>query len=530
MVMRDFQLPGRSPVYGERGVCATSHPIASAVALTVLQQGGNAVDAAVAAGAVLCVVEPAMTGIGGDGFAIVAEPDGQIHGYNGSGLSAAAAKTDWFLERGITEIDDDSIHAVTVPGVLTCWDRLVREHGRLGLDKALAAAIDYAENGYGITARVATDWNAHVADLRKDAGAAQHYLINGEAPRVGMRHRLPALANTLRGVAEKGPDAFYRGPVAAEIADLVQSYGGLLTEEDLAGAFCERVEPVSACYHGVEVMELPPNGQGITALTLLKILEQFDMAALAPHSAERHHLQLEAGRLAYAMREAHIADPAHMRVPVDTLISDSYARQLAASINPKARNDALPSVLPSRSDTVYLTVGDEEGRTVSFINSVYCGFGARICTEKSGVMLQNRGSCFVVDPGHPNCIDGAKRPMHTIIPAMARKDGKVWLSFGVMGGAYQAQGHAQVIVNMVDYGMDPQEALDCERLFWNEAGKVIAERGMDEQVVALLRAMGHDVEWAGKPHGGGQIIRVDRESGLYCAGSDCRKDGLAIGY
>ncbi|WP_373235975.1 gamma-glutamyltransferase [Cohaesibacter celericrescens] len=528
--MRDFQLPGRSPVYGERGICATSHPIASSVALAVLQKGGNAVDAAVAAGAVLCVVEPHMTGIGGDCFAIVSEPDGQIHGYNGSGLSAAAAKPDWFLERGITEISEDSIHAVTVPGALKCWDRLVRDHGRLGLDAVLAPAVDYAERGVAITARVAFDWQDLVSDLKKDPGAALHYLIKGRAPKVGERHAAPALAQTLRAVAAHGPDAFYHGAVAAEIAALVQSYGGLLTEEDLAGVTCERMEPVIASYRGVDVVELPPNGQGITALTLLKILEQFDMAGLEPHGAERHHIQLEAGRLAYGMRDQHIADIEHMRESIQTLTSEQYARQLAASISPERRNDTLPSFVPSQSDTVYLTVADEDGRSVSFINSVYRGFGARRCTQKGGVMLQNRGACFVVEPGHPNCIDGGKRPLHTIIPAMVRKDGRTWLSFGVMGGAYQAQGHAQVIVNMVDYGMDPQEALDCERLFWNEAGDALAERSFDPDVFEALKAKGHVMRWAEKPQGGGQIIQIDRESGLYCAASDCRKDGLAIGY
>ncbi|WP_319497506.1 gamma-glutamyltransferase [uncultured Cohaesibacter sp.] len=528
--MRNFQFPGRSPVYAEQGACATSHPIASAVALSILKRGGNAVDAAVAASAVLGVVEPHMTGIGGDCFAIVAEADGQIFGYNGSGRAAAAARTEWFLERGITQIADDSIHAVTVPGSLKCWEHLVNTHGRLGFDAVLAPAIDYARRGVLTTPRVATDWAELAADLLKDPGACRHYLIDGRAPRVGERYSLPALGETLRKVAEEGTDAFYKGEIAAEIASLVQSYGGLLTEADLAGVSCDPVTPVFASYRGVRVAELPPNGQGITALTLLKILEQFDIGALDPHGAERHHLQLEAGRLAYAMRDAHIAAPEHMQVDVETLVSAAYARNLAGSISLDRRNAALPSVVPSQSDTVYLTVADSEGRAVSFINSVYCGFGAQICTDRSGVLLQNRGACFVVDPNHPNCIDGGKRPLHTIIPAMAMKDGKVWLSFGVMGGAYQAQGHAQVIVNMVDYGMDPQEALDCERLFWNEDGQIVAELGLSDQAYASLAAKGHVMQRARMPHGGGQVIEIIRDGGGYCAASDPRKDGLAIGY
>lgn len=528
--MRDFQLPGRSPVYGEAGMCATSHPVASQVALSVLLKGGNAVDAAVAAGAVLSVVEPHMTGIGGDCFAIISEPDGSVHGYNGSGRAAAAAKTDWFVEQGITEISESSIHAVTVPGSLKCWERLVQDHGKLGLDAALQPAIDYAEGGFAVTSRVAWDWQDLVEGLKRDPGATKHYLVAGRAPQAGERHTVPALAKTLRAVAEGGSDAFYRGAIAAEIAALVQQYGGLLTEEDMAGISCDPLVPVSASYRGVEVVELPPNGQGITALTLLKILEQFDLGSLAPHGAERHHLQLEAGRLAYAMRDAHITDPDHMRVAVETLISDAYAQQLAASISPDRRNDSLPSLVPSQSDTVYLTVADRDGRMVSFINSVYRGFGARVCTMDSGVMLQNRGACFVVDPAHPNCIDGGKRPLHTIIPAMARKDGKTWLSFGVMGGAYQAQGHAQVIANMVDYGMDPQEALDAPRLFWNEAGAIVAETPLGAEAFSALQAKGHPMVWAEMPHGGGQIIMRDEETGFYCGASDCRKDGLAIGF
>lgn len=528
--MRDFQSPGRSPVYASNGICASSHPLASATALHILRSGGNAVDAAVAAAAVLCVVEPHMTGLGGDCFALIAKPDGRLIGLNGSGRAAKAAKTEWFLERDIGEIAEDSIHAVTVPGSVKAWDHLIAEHGSMGLDQVLAPAIDYAQKGYAIAPRVAHDWTGMIEALAKDPGASQHYLFDGLAPVAGMRHSLPALANTLRAIADGGSDAFYHGEIANEIASLVQSYGGLLNEEDLAGVSCDPVEPVLASYRDIEVAELPPNGQGITALTLLKILEQFDLCSLDPHGAERHHLQLEAGRLAYAMRDAHIADADHMKVSVEDLISDGYAARLAKSIDPARRNSDLPSLVLSQSDTVYLTVADGEGCSISLIQSLYRGFGARICTEKSGVMLQNRGACFVVDPDHANCIDGGKRPLHTIIPAAARKGGKTWLSFGVMGGAYQSQGHAQVIANMVDYGMDAQEALDCPRLFWDETGAVLAERTINQAVFDALADKGHAMKWASEPHGGGQIIAFDRENGGYQAGSDCRKDGQACGY
>jgi gamma-glutamyltranspeptidase/glutathione hydrolase len=528
--MRDFQLSGRSPVLAQNGAAATSHPLASSTALRVLEQGGNAVDAAIAASAVLCVVEPHMTGLGGDCFAIVAEPDGALHGYNGSGRAAKGATPDYFLGQGISEISEDSIHAVTVPGSVKAWESILEIHGSWGLDRVLSYAIDYAENGYGVAARVATDWASLTDDLAKDEGAATHYLMDGKAPECGSLHHAPALAKSLRQIAEQGSDVFYKGEIGEEIVALVQSYGGLLTEEDLAGVSCDAIKPVFASYRGVEVAELPPNGQGIAALTLLKILEQFDLKSMTPHGAERHHLQLEAGRLAYAMRDAHIADPDHMKVAIETLISEDYVRQLASSINLERRNDTLPSMVPSQSDTIYLSVADRDGRAVSFINSVYRGFGARRCTLQSGIMLQNRGSCFVIEPGHANCIDGGKRPLHTIIPAMAFKDGKPWLSFGVMGGAYQAQGHAQVIANMVDYGMDGQEALDAPRLFWNDVGEVIAERGLADSTFNTLSTKGHKMQWAAMPHGGGQIIEFDRERGIYWAASDFRKDGQAVGY
>lgn len=528
--MRNFQLPGRSPVYARNAAVATSHPLASVTALEILKSGGNAVDAAIAAGAVLCVVEPHMTGIGGDCFAIVTEPDGQVFGYNGSGRSARAAKVDWFLEQGLTEISADSIHAVTVPGALKAWEKLLENHGRNGLDRALAKAIDYAEQGYVVAPRVAYDWQALVGDLAKDPGASLHYLVKGEAPKAGQIHKAPALARIFKAIAEWGSDAFYKGEIAADIAALVQGYGGLLDEDDLALVSCDRVDPVFSSYRGVEIGELPPNGQGVAALVMLKLLEAFDLKSLNPHGALRHHLEIEAARIAYGLRDAHIADPDHMPFEADALLADPFIKKLAEDVSPERRNPDLPSLVPSQSDTVYLTVIDEEGRAVSFINSLFRGFGARICTQKSGVMLQNRGSGFVIEPGHPNCIDGGKRPLHTIIPAIARKDGKAWLSFGVMGGAYQAFGHAHVLVNLIDYNMDVQQALDCERLFWAEDGTILAEDGLSQSSFEELVSLGHQVRRSLLPIGGGQIVAVDPDSGVLSAGSDGRKDGIALGY
>jgi len=530
--MRDFQLPGRSPVHSENGAVATSHPLSTATALDVLRQGGNAVDAAIAAVAVQGVVEPHMTGIGGDCFAILCDADGNLSGLNGSGRAPKAATLSWFLDRGITEIASDSIHAVTVPGAVDAWHRLLREHGTWGLDRALAPAIAYAEEGFAVTPRVGGDWAGEVDRLARDPGAARHYLVAGKAPAIGTRHRLPALAETLRRIAENGPAGFYSGPVAEDIVATIQGYGGLMALEDLAAVAATTETPITTDYRGFTVAELPPNGQGLTALILLNILERFDLAALDPAGAERFHLEMEAARIAYGCRDAFISDPATMTVATADLLSKDYAARLAGRIDPDRRG-AHPSAddLTPKADTVYLTVVDRDRRAISLINSVYGSFGVGIATPDTGVVLQNRGACFVIEAGHPNAIDAAKRPMHTIIPGFVLKDGAPHMSFGVMGGAYQPCGHAHFLTNMIDYGMDVQEALDFPRVFWDTGdGALLAETGVPATTWDGLAERGHAVRAARKPHGGGQAIRIDAESGFLIAGSDPRKDGCALGF
>ena len=527
--MRDFQRPGRSTVHGTRGMAATSHPLATASAIEILRAGGNAVDAAIAACAVQGVVEPQSTGIGGDCFALYA-PGGRVPpvAINGSGRAPAAASVAWFQERGIDAIDFESPHAVTVPGALGTWEWLLAEHGTKGLDEVLQPAIRYAEEGFVVHSRVALDWSQNVEKLQTCENARAFYLPGGRAPRAGDLHSLPALAETLRLIAKEGAAAFYRGSIADDIAAHLQAHGSLMTTDDLAAFTPQEVEPISANYRGFDIYECPPNGQGIIALLILNMLEGFELAGLDPVGAERLHLEAEATRLGYRDRAALIADPDAVEVPVEGLLSAEYADAMRAHISPdRAMPAELPPGYPSHGDTVYLTVVDGEGNAISFINSVFASFGSGLCT-RSGVVLQNRGASFVIDPDHPNRIAGGKRPMHTIIPGMVGEGDHAVMPFGVMGGHFQACGHAHFLTNVIDYGMDPQAALDCPRAF-HFGGVLALETTIADETARRLAALGHEVAWADMPHGGGQAIQIDRETGVLTGGSDPRKDGCALG-
>jgi gamma-glutamyltranspeptidase/glutathione hydrolase len=525
---RDFHRPGRSPVIAGDGMAATSHPLATLAAVEVLREGGTAADAAVTAAATLCVVEPHMTGIGGDCFAMVAVPGKPVWGYNGSGRAGGHARLDSLLAQGLSAIAGNSIHAVTVPGAIEAWAAILKAHGRFGLDRALAPAIQYAENGFPVAARIAYDWAQAVERLRLDPGAARHFLFDGCAPAEGDVIRFPALAETLKTVAAQGSRAFYEGPIAQDIVATTAARGSFLTVEDFARHRGDVVVPITSNYRGLDILELPPNGQGITALVLLNILESFDLAALDPLGAERFHLTLEAARLAFAMRDTHVADPAFMRVAVADLLDKNFARRLGARID-RSRRAPLPRAPTPGSDTVYLTVVDRDRMAVSLINSLYTGFGVGIATEKTGIMLTNRGSGFVLDPEHPNAFGPGKRPLHTIIPAMGFRDKRCELSFGVMGAHYQPMGHVEVVVNMIDYGMDVQAAIDAPRVFF-DGEKTMVESGLPQATIEGLKARGHDVVVRPSPWGGGQAIRIDWERGVLIGGSDPRKDGCALGY
>jgi len=517
-------------VLAERGAAATSHPLATLIAIDTLRAGGNAVDAAIAAAAALAVIEPAMTGIGGDCFVLIA-PKGRdkVIAYNGAGRAPLAASAEWFLDRGIGRIAPDSIHAVTVPGAIEAWCRLAEDHGKLGIDRLLQPAIQLAKKGFVVAPRVASDWARDADRLRPDAAARATMLPRGKAPKAGDKIALPALAKALSAIAKHGPDPFYRGWIAADMVRRLRAEGGLHRLEDFARHEGEYAAPVATTYRGAKVWECPPPGQGLTALLMLNILGTMP-AGDGPLSPERCHLQIEASKLAYADRDRHIADPDFAKIPVTRLLSAAHAKVQASRIDPMRAMAALPPAMP-HPDTTYLTVVDKDRTAVSFINSVYWGFGSARMAPKSGVLMQNRGACFVVEPGHPNCIGPGKRSLHTIIPAMVTKGGKPIISFGVMGGHYQPVGQVHVLGNMLDFGMDPQAALDCPRLFFEE-GAVTVESGIPDSLRHALLERGHAIVPAdpAEPLGGGQAIAIDWKRGVLIAGSEPRKDGLALGY
>ena len=525
---RDFQLPGRSPVIAGEGMAATSHPLATLAAIDVMRLGGNAVDAAVTAVAVLCVVEPHMTGIGGDCFALIAEDGKPVWGYNGCGRSGAKASTETLLAKGMRAIEPTSPHAVNVPGAIEAWDAILKAHGTWPLSRALEPAIHYAEFGFPVAARVASDWRALVGKLGNSPGATKHYLRGGHAPEEGDIVRLPALAATLKAVAKSGPRAFYEGPIAEDMAATLAALGSVLTVEDFSRHRGEAVTPISTNYRGIDLVEIPPNTQGLTALVTLNILENFDLSQLDPLGPERFHLMLEAARMGFAVRDTHIAEPSRMRVPAMALNDKAFAKTLAAKLD-RTKRVPLPTAPTPGGDTVYLTVVDRDRRAISIINSLYSSFGTAICTEKTGIMFNNRGSGFVLDPGHPNTLGPNQRPMHTIIPALAMRGGRCDTTFGVMGAHYQPMGHVQMVLNLFDYGMDIQSAIDAPRAFL-EGESTVVERGMPAATIEGLKARGHTIVTAPSPWGGAQAIRIDWKRGVLVGGSEPRKDGCALGY
>lgn len=532
--MRDFHLPGRSPARGANGMAATSMPVATLAALDILRAGGNALDAAVAAAAVLSVVEPQSSGIGGDCFCLYAPSGGaEVVAINGSGRAPAAASLEALESLGVTELSPESPHAVTVPGAVRAWEMLLEAHGRLGLDRVLQPAIDLAEKGHPVHDRVAWDWARAVPRLAADPDSRQRFLIDGAAPPPGHVFRQPELAATLRAIAARGSAAFYEGPIAADMVAKLRRLGGLHTEEDFASATAEWVTPISGSFRGRTILQCPPNGPGLITLMLAGVLDRLEPAT-DPLSAERFHAAIEAGRLVYRDRDAFLADPAHVAVDVARLLSPHYLEALARSIDPKRAAPRLPpagmaALLPEHADTVCLCVVDRDGNACSFINSLFESFGSGILAPRSGVMLHNRGYGFRLERGHPNAIAPKKRPMHTLIPGLVLQEGRVVLAYGVMGGHYQPFGHAHLLANLFDHGMDVQEAIDCPRLFPRD-GEVQVERGIPLATIDRLARLGHVPRLCEKPHGGAQAILIDHERGALLGGSDPRKDGCAMGY
>ncbi len=531
--MRDFHLPGRSPVHATEGMAATSMPAASLAAIDVLRAGGNALDAAVAAAALLGVIEPHSTGIGGDCFCLYMPAGGEVVAMNGSGRAPAGASLAALHRLGVREFTIDSPHTVTIPGAVAAWEALLRAHGRKGLDELLQPAIRAAEDGFPVHSRVAWDWAFEVEKLRRTG--AQAFLPDGAAPRPGHMFRQPALAATLRSIARGGARAFYEGPIAADMVASLRARGGLHTEADFAAGLhgAEFVAPITAHWHGHDVWECPPNGSGLMVLMLLGILAGLPEAPDGPLSPLRLHRHIEAARLVYRDRDAFLADPAQADVPVARLTSTPYLDALRALIDDRQAMPHLPapgeSLLPAHKDTVYLCVVDRDGNACSFINSLFMSFGSGILAERTGVMLHNRGFGFRLEAGHPNCIAPGKRPMHTIIPGMLTQAGRAVMPFGVMGGHFQPMGQSLFLTNFLQYGLDIQQALDLPRVFPFQ-GEVQIERGLPAAVAAKLAALGHRLRVEEKPQGGGQAIWIDHARGVLIGGSDPRKDGAVLGY
>ncbi len=525
--MRDFHFPGRSPVLASNGMCATSHPLAAKVAVDILERGGNAMDAAIAGAVLLGICEPQMTGLGGDCFVLFQTKEGgEIKAMNGSGRAPAAADLEALTLRGDKAVSLRGPEAVTVPTAVEAFCKLSDDHGKIGLDAVLAPAIRYAEEGVPVAPRVAFDWPEAAKALQ--GHGKKHYLIDGKPAQVGQLFRAPGQAEVLRKVSKHGRSGFYEGEVAQDMVAALREVGGVHTAEDFAAAECFYTEPVGAAYKGVDLLEHPPNGQGATANLMLNILAEFDIAGMEPFGAERAHIEAEAAKLAYDARNRFIADT-DMTTHLEHMLAPETAKALAAIIDPnKAMLAAAPLSEAVHKDTVYITVVDKDRMAVSLIYSIFHGFGSGIASEKFGLLLQNRGAGFVLDAAHPNAYGAGKRPMHTIIPGMLAHGGRAVMPFGVMGGAYQPNGHARFVSNMQDFGMDAQSAIDAPRAF-AENHEMKVEKGYQDSVRAELVEMGHNVVVPEGPIGGAQAIRI-REDGVLEGASDPRKDGAAIGY
>lgn len=524
--MRDFHKPGRSAVYATNGVCATSHPLAAKVAVQMMEAGGNAMDAAIAGAVLLGFCEPQMTGIGGDCFVLLTPPgEDRVVALNGSGRAPAGIDAQALRAKGDV-IAPYSADAVSVPGAVDAFCRLSKDWGKLGLKAVLAPAIHYADAGIPVAPRVAFDWAQAVDNL--SGQARDMYLLNGNAPTPGQVFRAPQQAEVLRRIAMDGREGFYEGEVAEDMVASLNALGGSHTLDDFAATACDYTNPVMGGYGGLDLYEHPPNGQGATAILLLNMLKHFDIAGMDPWGAERAHIEAEATKLAYDARNRFVADPDHM-TRLDYMTAPETAAKLAALIDPaKAMPGHVPGAEAVHKDTIYITVVDKDRMCVSLIYSVFHSFGSGIASDKFGVLFQNRGAGFTLEQGHPNEVGPGKRPMHTIIPGLLKKQGKPYMPFGVMGGQYQSTGHARFVTNVTDFGLSPQDAIDAPRCF-AEGDVLNVEDGYSDDVKAELCALGHNVQRPATAIGGAQAIMV-HEDGVLEAGSDPRKDGCALGF
>ena len=532
----------RSPVLASNAMAATSQPLATQVALDVMKDGGNAIDAAIAANALLGLVEPTGNGIGGDIFAIVWDAKTKrLYGLNGSGRSPKSLSLDWFKTNGFDSIPPHGPLPVTVPGAVDGWFLLHDRFGEKPMKDLLRPAIDYARNGFPVSQLIAYYWERSVPILSKFPGFIEQFTDDGDAPREGEIWRNLGLATTLESIANEGRDVFYKGHIAKSIARYMQENGGFLSYDDLESHSGNWIDPVSTNYRGFDVWELPPNGQGIAALQILNIMELFDIGAMRRESAEYVHLFTEAKKLVFEDRAKYYADPEYNKIPVAELISKPYAQTRARLIDLNRSSLEYPAGnLLEYGDTIYLTTADSEGNMVSLIQSNYRGMGSGMSPPGLGFILQDRGEMFSLEEGHFNQFKGGKRPFHTIIPAFVTRDGEPWMSFGLMGGAMQPQGHAQIIINMIDFKMDVQAAADAPRIYhtgsseptgslMKNGGILNLETGYPYGTIRKLMRMGHRVQFANGPYGGYQAI-YRAKNGVYWGASESRKDGQAAGY
>ncbi len=526
---------GRSVVMSRGGIVAAESPLAAQAGATILAHGGNAVDAAVAANAVMGVVAPMMNGIGGDLFAIVYDAkSGKLYGLNASGWSPAGLTAEFLKSRGIQQMPQSGIQTVTVPGTVEGWSKLLERFGKKKFAEVLAPAIHYATDGYPVSERTAVDWEEGAGEVQNDANAVNTYLPDGRAPRAGDLFRNRDLARSLESIVSGGRDAYYKGEIAKAIVEASKHYGGAMTLDDLAGYAAEWVEPISTTYRDWTVYEIPPNGQGIAALEMLNLMERFPLAQSGPGTADSLHVMIEAKKLAYADLLRYIGDPKFSQIPVAGLLSKSYATGRALEIDSARANCAAKAgnVPASGGDTTYLAAVDAEGNMVSLIQSNYSYFGSGIVARGTGFALQNRGALFILNPGLPNTLAGHKRPLHTIIPGfMTRGDDRI--AFGIMGGFNQAQAHAQFVANIADYKMNIQAAIEAPRFtkYTFDGCDVEMEDRIAESERKKLEARGHQISVRhgfSSTFGGGQAVRRDFKAGVNFGASDPRKDGEAV--
>ena len=528
----DAPLPiaGRSTVYAPNGMVATSQPMASSVALRILEQGGTAFDAAVAASAVLSLTEPHMTGLGGDLFVLAWSADeGRLIGLDASGRAGSRMTPEQIRADGFDGVPYQGPRSVTVPGAIAGWDALISNYGNMRLADVLAPAIELAENGFPVTPIIAGQWGGLVDLLSEDPGATATYLIDGErGPEAGEWFRNPDLANSLRMIARDGAATMYGGELGRTIVEGLRPLGGYLELADMAAMEVEWVEPLSVNYKGWDVWELPPAGQGIAALQMLEILEPMDLQGMGHNSAEYLHNLIEAKKLAFADIDAYVADRDHMEVNAEALIAPAYIDARRALIGDMSAERQEPGDAATQTETVFLTISDQYGNVVSFIHSIFEYFGSGIVIPGTGFVLQNRGAGFTLEDGHPNQVAPGKRPFHTLIPGFVTRDGEPLMAFGVMGGSMQPQGHVQFLLNMIEFGMDPQEAVDAAR-FRHRGGHRVAVENITPGLQAALEAKGHEITgWENVAFGGAQIVM--KVGNGWAGASDARKDGLAIGH